>query len=387
MQKTTTYCCILITICFFSCKESFEPNLPVVPQGYLVVEGVINADGPTQIKLSRTTPLDDNRAFKAEGNARVQIEGDDNSLFTLSAQPNGLYISNTLPINASRKYRIRIKTKDAKEYVSEYVSVKITPPIDSINWKQENGGVQIYVSTHDPQNKTTYYRWDFDETWEIHSRYYAWARFENGAPRPSNSADPDISICWKYDTSSSIILGSSAKLRNDIISMGPLVFISREDERLGVRYSINVRQYALDKDGYLFMEQMKKNTESLGTIFDPLPSELKGNIRSVSDVNEPVIGYVSANTINEKRFFIYATQLSGIGYFQQDCDNIVLISTNFCCINDTQRPVDVKEYYPALLPYEPIYGPFGIITDYKVSNSECVDCRLRQASNIKPIFW
>ena len=76
MQKTTTYCCILITICFFSCKETFEADLLVVPQGYLVVEGVINADGPTQIKLSRTTPLDDNRAFKAEGNARVQIEGD-----------------------------------------------------------------------------------------------------------------------------------------------------------------------------------------------------------------------------------------------------------------------------------------------------------------------
>ena len=77
---------VFLTVCF-GCKESFEPNLPPVPQGYLVVEGFINAQGPTQIRLSRSTSVEQKKTFKAELNASIKIEGDDNSSFTLSNLP------------------------------------------------------------------------------------------------------------------------------------------------------------------------------------------------------------------------------------------------------------------------------------------------------------
>src|SRR5215203_2875757 len=94
----------LLVINIIGCKEPFEPNLPSVPQGYLVVEGFINAQGPTQIKLSRTTPLDQNKTFKAELNAQVKIEGENNSSFNLSGLSNGMYASNTLSLDANSKY-------------------------------------------------------------------------------------------------------------------------------------------------------------------------------------------------------------------------------------------------------------------------------------------
>src|SRR6186997_819015 len=309
----------LLVIFLTGCKESFEPNLPSVPQGYLVVEGFINAQGPTQIRLSRSTPIEQKKTFKAELNASIKIEGDDNSSFTLSNLPNGLYRSTTLPINSSRKYRLRIKTKNDKEYLSDFVEVKITPAIDSISWKEEEKGVQIYSNTHDPLNKTIYYRYDYDETWEINSAYQAFYKAVivpggNFVIRPITSSDPQIYWCWKYDTSKSILLASSAKLEKDIIHLKPLLFIPTEDERIGVRYSIQVRQYALDKDGYEFLEQMKKNTESLGTIFDPQPSVIKGNIHSLSDPDEMVIGYINATTAQDKRIFISGAQLVKRGF-------------------------------------------------------------------------
>ena len=116
MSSRYKYSFILLLL-FFGCKEPFEPNLPSISQGYLVVEGFINAQGATQIKLSRTTPLDQKKTFRAELNAQIKIEGDNNSSFTLSNLPNGTYVSNTLSLDASRKYRLRIKTKDAKEYL------------------------------------------------------------------------------------------------------------------------------------------------------------------------------------------------------------------------------------------------------------------------------
>ena len=374
---------IFLTVIFlFGCKEPFEPNLPSVPQGFLVVEGFINAQGPTQIQLSRSTPMEQKKTFKAELNASVKIEGDDNTSFALSNMPGGLYTSNTLPINSNRKYRLRIKTKDAKEYLSDFVEVKITPAIDSVSWKEEEKGVQIYANTHDPLNKTIYYRYDYDETWEINSAYQAFYKAVivpggNFVIRPITSSDPQIYWCWKYDTSKSILLASSAKLEKDIIHLKPLLFIPTEDERIGVRYSIQVRQYALDKEGYEFLEQMKKNTESLGTIFDPQPSAIKGNIHSLSDPNEIVIGYINATTVREQRIFVSAVQVFKRGFsIYRICQSVKV----------PNHPDSLKRFIPPDWPYDAIWeGP--VITHYLVSTSPCVDCRERGGKNVKPSYW
>jgi len=197
-----------------SCKERFEPNLPIVPQGYLVVDGFINAQGVTQIRLSRTTPLDQKKTLKPELNATLQIQGEDNSSFSFITSANGTYSSASNTLKPSTRYRLRIKTKDNKEYLSDYATVKITPPMDSISWVKENDGVRLYVTTHDDQRKSIYYRWEYDETWEIHSAYFAFYKF--AAPFSTTvvqrgANEPNIYYCWKYDTLRSIMLQSSEK--------------------------------------------------------------------------------------------------------------------------------------------------------------------------------
>ena len=64
---------------------------------------------------------------------------------------------------------MHITTKNGKEYASDYSVVRTTPEIDSISWLRDNGGVRIYINTHDDQNKTKYYRWSYSETWEFHA--------------------------------------------------------------------------------------------------------------------------------------------------------------------------------------------------------------------------
>ena len=55
---------IVIAVLFFTCKEPYNPPIASPATGYLVVEGFINAQGPTQIKLSRTTQLNQKNIFK-----------------------------------------------------------------------------------------------------------------------------------------------------------------------------------------------------------------------------------------------------------------------------------------------------------------------------------
>ena len=78
-------------------------------------------------------------------------------------------------------------------------------------------------------------------------------------------------------------------------------------------YSINVKQYALSHEAYLFFEKIKKNTEQLGSIFDPQPSELQGNIHCITNPAETVVGYVDISEEKVQRNFYQEYESSGLG--------------------------------------------------------------------------
>jgi hypothetical protein len=364
-----------VSIILVACKEPFEPNLPVVPQGYLVVEGFINAKGPTEIKLSRTVSLDQKKLMKPELNAFVRVEGEDNTVFNFLAAANGRYTLGTLPINPQKKYRLYIKTPNGNEYRSDYCAVKITPPIDSVSWREEQDRVTIFASTHDPNKKSIYYLWDFDETWEIHSPHPATVKVDNGRVRETTGNDTSVSVCWKYDSSSTINLGSSAKLENDVVVLSPLTSHSKLDERFSVRYSVLVRQYAINKETYSFLDQMKKSTEMLGTIFDAQPTELRGNIRSLKDSSEQVVGIIYATTVEEKRIFVSSSQLTPGLRFKLNCQL------------DTLDLIQTLRYFPSLLPFEGMYSRTGTLVGTVATANVCVDCRYRGGKLLKPTYW
>ena len=94
----------------------------------------------------------------------------------------------------------------------------------------------------------------------------------------------------------------------------PLLFIEPASEKLSVLYSINVKQYALSHEAYLFFEKVKKNTEQVGSVFDPQPSELQGNIHCITIPDEMVVGYVDILEEKTQRIFISNAMLPGWNY-------------------------------------------------------------------------
>ena len=382
MKRTKTIYFFILIVLIAGCKEKFDP--PINPQqtNYLVAEGFINAgQGFTNIQLSRTTQLKDTGQTKPEVNATVTVMGEDNSVYPLKEIGKGLYSAGQLILDRIKKYRLHIITVDGKNYLSDLVAVKLTPPIDSVNWRIENNGVQIYVNTHDSQNNTKYYKWDYEETWEIHS--FDEARYKYvSTPSPGVSKrDPNeiknMYFCWQTKNSSNILLGSSVALSSDVISLQPLTLITQGSEKLNVRYSILVRQHALDKQGYEFYQLMKKNTESIGSIFDAQPSDITGNIHSISDPNEKVIGYIGASSAQEKRIFISRNDIGNWNYSLQ------------CEIKEVpNNPDSIKLFFGSfgLIPYESKPPGGVIIISYYSSTSKCLDCRER-GSSVKPPFW
>ncbi|MEO5998783.1 MAG: DUF4249 family protein, partial [Chitinophagaceae bacterium] len=57
-------------------------------------------------------------------------------MFPLADKGKGVYSADALNFNPVQKYRLRIKTAAGTEYLSDYVELKKTPAIDSVNWKR-----------------------------------------------------------------------------------------------------------------------------------------------------------------------------------------------------------------------------------------------------------
>jgi hypothetical protein len=100
--------------------------------------------------------------------------------------------------------------------------------------------------------------------------------------------------------STSITQATSVGLSQDLIFEQPLVFIPVGGQKGGVKYSILVQQFGITQDAYNYWENLKKNTELRGSIFDAQPSQLVGNIHCLQDPTEPVLGYVSLRQCSNK---------------------------------------------------------------------------------------
>ena len=184
--------------------------------------------------------------------------------------------------------------------------------------------------------------------------------------------EPKIYTCWQGENSTSLILGSSKKLSIDSIHK-PLIYVEPGSWKLSVLYSLNVKQYALSREEYEFLEKMKRNSEETGSIFGRQPSELKGNIHCIANPNEPVIGFIGIANRQEKRIWINRSDVPDWRYYRT-CETY-------------EVPIDSVEYYSNLTPVSALkWSQQGDILTYFAAQPTCVICTLR-GTNVKPSFW
>jgi hypothetical protein len=366
---------VAFCILFLSnCKTPYDPPIKSSKDHFLVVEGYLNGNGLTNMKLSRTRNITwgDTAAYINETGAHLEVQDSNNNSFPLYETGNGNY-TGYFYLYSGNSYRLHIRTTDNREYLSDFVPFKQSPPIDKLGWNIKDGGVQIFVNTHDPQNNTTFYRWTYEETWEIHSQYYSTLKY-NATDTTVIPRTLPVYQCWRSQNSTNILLGSSAKLKEDVINAAPMLYIPNQDKRISVLYSILVTQYALDSSAYNYWNALKGNTENVGSIFDPQPNMTRGNIQCISDPSETVIGYIGAGNSVQQRIFIQNSELPPGWNLIPDCTEYIVPNIK-----------DSLSFYFSNNSFIPYLQDMAT-GSYLSASGRCVDCTLT-GSPVKPTFW
>ncbi|MCD7849874.1 MAG: DUF4249 domain-containing protein [Parabacteroides sp.] len=320
-------CCTAIGLAT-GCITPYEPEADWI-NDMLVVEGSIIAPYGTTIKISGTD--DGSSSFydpdKPGTKATVTLITDDGSTVATAEKSGNTYtITDSISFQPGKKYAIHIQM-DNKEYQSEFVEPQITPEIDEVNFLyKEQQEVNIRISTHnDTPNSSRFYRWTYEEDWEIISDYfaqYSWSE-ATGIIKLGQFTPNNIHYCWANNFSKRILLGSSDKASINKIKDHTILRLEPLNSRFSYLYSILVRQQALDRKAYEYFENIRKNVEQTGGLFSPQPTEIKGNITCLNDPDEIVIGYINAATETTYHLYIKAEEVPGMGDIFDCRDRVV----------------------------------------------------------------
>ena len=360
-------CLILIVT---GCIDPFSPPEVNSDQGFLVVDGFLNVGMDTsKIVLRRSQNLNADMLPQMVSGATVWVESKAGERYVFEEKGNGAYYLAPVQFDMNGQYRLNIGTGDGSLYQSEYVAAKNTPVIDSVsNSYDANRNAMVFsVNTHDAQNSARFYKWNFEDTYEYTSNYYSSLEMVDSQLVQRRQ---QIYTCYRSSVSTNIMLGSSIKLSEDRISQLPINIVDVATNKLWIKYSMLVKQQALTQDAFEYWTALAKTTQGTGSLFDPLPSLVTGNIRNVNNGSENVFGYFSAATETKKRIFV----TPGLGHNLMQCDMDTLTkncSNNQECVYNTSQLI-ITEVNIGL---------------YQVSSPYCVDCRLQGGTTTKPSFW
>jgi hypothetical protein len=374
------------------CVEPYMPAVVDAPASYLVVDGFINGNGRTRVNLTRTINVNATTIPQVEKGAKLFILDNTGARYALTELGTGSYQSDSILLNPTRQYQLRITSASNVIYESALVPLKVTPVIDNLKWRLNGSQVQLLLSTHDPAQASRYYRWGFVETWEFNSAYQSYLEYDRLLKAMKPRTTP-IYTCWHTERRSAIKQLSTAQLSQDALLDANVLDLSASSERFKTRYCVLVNQYAQTPEEFAYYELLRKNTEAVGGVNDPLPSQLTGNVRRLDNPAEPVLGFVGAHTVQSTRLFINNADLRlptgwQFSTYYQNCTQGVELFFDPITRTKTLSYPHTRTYSsttntPIDIEMDPV---FGDTLGYSGSTTACVDCRTN-GSNVKPTFW
>ncbi len=300
MRRICLYLSVLFTA--FSCIDRVE--LPIRAEApRLVVEGQITNDPPPYtVRLTYTGRYDlegQNPANQFVRNAQVSIADDAGRTTRLAAtSEGGVYRTFDLSFRGQvgRSYTLTVVMPDGKRYVSVSEQMPAVPGIDSVSSRliQTNSFLTPYqytysISTQDPPGVRNYYRW---------TAYGLTVKKSMGVPCSLGSPSICFDNCYTTETSTGVNVFS-----DDAINGNPIR--NRAVFQLPVYAAwpqfVEVQQYGMTLRNYQFWKLYQQQGVRTGSIFDPLPAPVVGNVSNANDATDRARGYFAVTSVTRLR--------------------------------------------------------------------------------------
>jgi hypothetical protein len=297
---------LVVFATLFSCID--EIDLPIrLEKPKLVVDGLItNEPGPYIVRLSFTGKYQNSLSTPANlalNGAKVIIS--DNRGRSTELRQDVLELGTYRSIDPNFvgqtgfSYKLEVQLPTGEKYTTKSELMNPVSPILNLSYEyvnvetiNSNDGYQVYVDTKDPAEEQNFYRWSA----------YGYSRWEStGALCSAFGPTLCYQNCWVPTDYPQVLLYSDASINGNFIKKYP-VYLS--PVRAIGNHFIEVTQYSLSKNAYTFWNLYEEQRKRVGTIFDPQPAPIEGNLTNDEDPTDIALGYFSVSSVSKKKLTI-----------------------------------------------------------------------------------
>ena len=396
MTQSKYHLLFLFILSIQSCVDEISIENNTKFKSALVVEATItNEEKIQEILLTRTYGLND-EGPSSESDAIVKIIDADGFEYDFEETSPGKYKS--LEVFAAQPnidYNIAIITKNGRIYSSKTVQLTHPTEIDELFFERnfnENGveGVSLFLNTFDPTSSSNYYRFKYEETYKIIAPLWtSLDLIDFSVNPPTEPVDEqygfiprsiDELICYKTNMSNSIIIADTKNLVEDRLDNFRVLFLNRNNYIISSRYSILVSQYVQSAQAYTYYQTLNDISESDNILSETQPGLLSGNLFSVSDEEENVIGFFEVVAADTKRVYFNYDDLfpdDALPPYAIQCRDFY--APTFTELPDVLASGQYKYYLNNDEP-EDFEGPYFLVP------GPCGDCTY-YGNSTPPIWW
>jgi len=315
MQKELKYL-VLLMLLFVSCQQIYQPSIDHVA-GNLVVEALITNDmSRNYVQLTKTRAFNDQVQLPDVSGATVQLVQTGGGTIQATESTAGLYLFKSVPVSGN-SYKLRIVVSP-DTYESEVVTM---PPLPSMtNFYTTNVVQKVYVNNGGtvPQavvkdmreidadlpvtSSLSHYRFDvrsvLEWTWDsIPGRYHTAFGWN------SYNSNNQFILAGTPDFSQATALVKQPLLT---VSYNALDYLY-SDTLVSHGWILIVEQYGTSAGSFSYHQQLNSQFAATGSMFDPIQTQIYGNIKCKTDSSKIAYGYFDLNSCQQVRYYLNLT--------------------------------------------------------------------------------
>ncbi len=305
-----------MTIFSYACQKIYDPELEPEMNNIPVIQGILtDQKNESSIKMS-TAQIFGEKHFPNIPDALISIletDGNSTEFFNID---RGTYVPvlDDFQGNPGKEYRLRVELSDGS--VLESTPCKMPAPANRFNLFAETGikkiidknvsgdlivndakGLYVYLDMESDEDEQQFYRLSTTVIYQFMYYWYAapnliipvyiWnVRNIDQLPNLAyTTKNNNIEIIRKKETGFLEYIHNPATATDTSSAIMPMGWIAIH----------NI--YSIEKQSYLYYQDIHSLLTAEDRIFDPLPSQIEGNLHYINKQNETVLGFFEVSSL------------------------------------------------------------------------------------------
>lgn len=320
---------ILSQVLLYACIERFEVQIKR-QTNIVVVEGQITSLPEFQtITIRMHAPKES--VFEEVYGADVTMESEHGVVYEFFESGLGKYQPyDQLHLVGGDKYRLRVAIGDTIQIISSWQEVPVAVEIyeayaeavikDDVTedgFIAPENGFNYFVTTEPSPVKNLYLRYNYQTAYIMESPF-------------RSTLCPDCNNCFIVGETQNIL--RTTAVQNGLgkyVSEFYVVFVPASVE-YAIRKTLRLFQFSITEEAYQYYAAIDRQRNINGTIFDPPPAVIEGNLEDINDPARPVYGFFEISIATETSVVVRKT----------DADFFIPDFTRHCTLNDGAGNVD-----------------------------------------------